>query len=435
MEQRRASILGKHRGRISLSATSSPLGENIACKGVLVAEITVRTRVKRREKTETALPSGKSGALSGNQKTMRRIKIKLEEIADVEHCRAAILRAAKGKHRRKRVQRVLADLDHYAEKLSALILDPQAELQAGEFVPVVEGSRKKERELCKPRFFPEHCLHWAVMLVLIPEFEKRLYVYSCSCVKGRGTHYAKNALNRQLKDKRNSKYCLQIDVRKFYESIDKDILVGILAWTIKDKRVVAICRKIITSYPKDGLPLGYYSSAPFANLYLGEADDFIKRQDGVKHMVRYMDDIVILGGNKRLLHRALNNVRAFLDATRGLALKKNWQVYKLPYQKKKGGRVKERRRYIDFVGFKFYRYKTTIRDTIFLPAMRCVRDVAKAKYTAQRAHRYFSYRGYFKHTDSANITRRYIRKRINQKRLKEIIRNETRNQDTSYVAA
>ena len=366
---------------------------------------------------------------------MKRIKVKLEEIASVEHCKLAILRAAKGKHKRKSVQRVLADLDDYAEHLSAFILDQKTELRAGEFVPVVEGSRKKPRELCKPHFFPEHCLHWAVMLVLIPEFEKRLYVYSCSCVKGRGTHYAKNALNRQLKDKRNSKYCLQIDVRKFYESIDNGILVSILARTIKDKRVVAICRKIITSYPKDGLPLGYYSSAPFANLYLGEADDFIKRQDGVKHMVRYMDDIVILGGNKRLLHRALNNVRAFLDATRGLALKKNWQVYKLPYQKKKGGRAKERRRYIDFVGFKFYRYKTTIRDTIFLPAMRCVRDVAKAKYTAQRAHRYFSYRGYFKHTDSVNITRRYIRKRINQKRLKEIIRNETRNQDTSRSAA
>ena len=360
-------------------------------------------------------------------------------MASVEHCRLAILRAAKGKHKRKSVQRVLADLDDYAEQLSAFILDPKTELRAGEFVPVVEGSRKKPRELCKPHFFPEHCLHWAVMLVLIPELEKRLYVYSCSCVKGRGTHYAKNALNRQLKDKRNSKYCLQIDVRKFYESIDKDILVGILARTIKDKRVVAICRKIITSYPKDGLPLGYYSSAPFANLYLGEADDFIKRQDGVKHMVRYMDDIVMLGGNKRKLHRVRLRISAFLEATRAVKLKRNWQVYKLPYRprevQKQPSAPKERRRFIDFVGFKFYGYKTTIRASIFLPLRRCLRDVARAKYTVQRAHRYFSYRGYIAHTDSANVTKKYIRKRINQKRLKEIIRDETRNQNTSRRAA
>ena len=406
---------------------------------MLVAEITVRTRVKRREKTETALPSGKSGALSGNQKTMRRIKIKLEEIADVEHCRAAILRAAKGKHRRKRVQRVLADLDHYAEKLSALILDPQAELQAGEFVPVVEGSRKKERELCKPRFFPEHCLHWAVMLALIPPLDKRLYVYSCSCVRGRGTHYAKNALNRQIKNRKNAKYCLQVDVKKFYASIDKYLLVKVLERTVKDKRVVAVCRKIVLSYPKCGLPLGYYSSAPFANLYLAETDDFVKCRSGVKHMVRYMDDIVMLGGNKRALHRARGQIEAFLEETRAVTLKHNWQVYKLPYRPRKGQErppaTKERRRFIDFVGFKFYGYKTTIRASIFLPLRRCLRDVARAKYTAQRAHRYFSYRGYFKHTDSVNITRRYIRKRINQKRLKEIIRNETRNQDTSRSAA
>lgn len=370
---------------------------------------------------------------------MKRIKVKLEEIASVEHCKLAILRAAKGKHKRKSVQRVLADLDDYAEHLSAFILDQKTELRAGEFVPVVEGSRKKPRELCKPHFFPEHCLHWAVMLVLIPELEKRLYAYSCSCVKGRGTHYAKNALNRQLKDKRNSKYCLQIDVRKFYESINKDILVGILARTIKDKRVVAICRKIITSYPKCGLPLGYYSSAPFANLYLAETDDFVKCRSGVKHMVRYMDDIVMLGGNKRALHRARGQIEAFLEETRAVTLKHNWQVYKLPYRPRKGQErppaTKERRRFIDFVGFKFYGYKTTIRASIFLPLRRCLRDVAKAKYTAQRAHRYFSYRGYFKHTDSVNITRRYIRKRINQKRLKEIIRNETRNQDTSRSAA
>lgn len=367
---------------------------------------------------------------------MRRIKSRLEEMADVEHCKTAILRAAKGKHKRKSVQRVLTDLDYYAEKLSELILDPKTELRAGEFVLVVEGSRKKPRELCKPHFFPEHCLHWAVMLVLIPELEKRLYVYSCSCVRGRGTHYAKNALNRQLKDKRNAKYCLQVDVKKFYERVDKGILVEVLKRTIKDKRIVAVCCKIIMAYPKSGLPLGYYSSAPFANLYLGELDSYIKERARVKHMVRYMDDIVMLGGNKRELHKILNGIATFLAKTRALALKKNWQVYKLPFRKGECQvRQKERRRYIDFVGFKFYRYKTTIRSSIFLPLRRCLCDVARAKYTAQRAHRYFSYRGYFKHTDSANITRRYIRKRINQKRLKEIIRDETRNQDTSRSAA
>lgn len=383
--------------------------------------------------------SRRNGSAKQQTKTMKRIKVKLEEIADVEHCRTAILRAAKGKHKRKSVQRVLADLDHYAEELSAMILDPKTELQAGEFVPVVEGSRRKERELCKPRYFPEHCLHWAVMLALISPLDKRLYVYSCSCVRGRGTHYAKNVLNRKLKNRKNSKYCLQVDVKKFYASIDKHILVKVLERTFKDKRVVAICRKIIMAYPKSGLPLGYYSSAPFANLYLGEADDFIKRQDGVKHMVRYMDDIVMLGGNKRKLHRVRLRISAFLEATRSVKLKRDWQVYKLPYRprkvQKQPSAPKERCRFVDFVGFKFYGYKTTIRASIFLPLRRCLRDVARAKYTVQRAHRYFSYRGYIAHTDSANVTKKYIRKRINQKRLKEIIRDETRNQDTSRSAA
>ncbi len=181
---------------------------------------------------------------------MKRSKIKLEEITDVENCKRAIIHASKRKRRRSNVRHILANIDEYAEKLRAFLMDEKAEFSEGIYEIINEGTNKKRRELCKPIFFPDQCAHWAIMQIVFPVLEKSFDRYTCASIRGRGTHYAKRAVERFLKDTKNTKYCLQIDVKSFYASIDKGILTELLRRKIKDPRIVGLLAKVITAYKK-----------------------------------------------------------------------------------------------------------------------------------------------------------------------------------------
>lgn len=367
---------------------------------------------------------------------MKRCKARLEDI-DEEFCRYAIKKAGEHKKHRYSVRRVVNNLDKYAPLLMKILHNPDMYLRDGKYRKINEGTRKKDREICMPSFFPEQCVHWAVMILIKPWLRKRMYIYSCACLEGRGVHYAQKAVNRYCRNMRESKYCLQLDIRKFYQNIDKDILIGSLYQEIKDKRLVAVLKRIIYSYGRSGMPLGFYTSAHLANFYLAQLDRYIKETLHIKRYVRYADDIPLLAANKRKLHKLHKKIEEVLLSTRNVMLKSNWQVYKMPYRKKKDKpkyeerklkKFKERRRPLDFLGFKFYRYKSTVRKRNFLSIRRNFLAIQKGKYTLKNARRFYSYKGMRQHTDSANLTKEYINRKINIIELKEIIRNESRKQ-------
>lgn len=360
---------------------------------------------------------------------MNRAKVSLEQVADIENCKRAILNASRKKRKRQDVARYIEHLDEAAKELSDFILDPNAEFHDGKRGTTPDGALGKKRDLCKPRFFPDHCAHWAVMQIVGEILMKSYYEYSCASIKGRGTHYAKRAVERILKDERGTKYCLQVDVKGFYASIDKDRLIKMLDCKFKDKRIVSVLAKIIYSYSGKGIPIGFYTSAPLANYYLTASDRYVKETLRIKYLVRYMDDMVMYSGNKRQLHKCRAAMSEFLAERLGLQLKHNWQVYKMPYLKDKTERPKRSRehRATDFVGFKFYRYKTTIRKSIFLRLLRNVRKLQKGNYTAKNCQAFMSYNGYLTHTHSEGVRRKYINGKIKINKVKEIIRNESRN--------
>lgn len=359
---------------------------------------------------------------------MNRSKVTLEQVGEIENCKRAILNASRKKRKRKDVVWYIENLDEAAKELSDFILDPNAEYHDGERGVTYEGTKGKKRDLSKPLFFPDHCAHWAFMQIVGEVLMKSYYEYSCASIKGRGTHFAKRAVERMLKDEKGTKYCLQVDVKSFYASIDKDRLVGMLERKFKDKRIVSALAKIIYSYTESGIPIGFYTSAPLANFYLTGSDRYVKETLQVKHLVRYMDDMVMYSGNKRQLHECRRKMTTFLADKLGLRLKHNWQVYKMPYLKDKKERPKRSRehRATDFVGFKFFRYKTTIRKTIFLRLLRNIRSLQKGNYTPKNCQAFMSYNGYLKHTDSESVRRNYINGKINLSKIKEIIRNESR---------
>ena len=118
-----------------------------------------------------------------------------------------------------------------------------------------------------------------------------------SCIKNRGIHKLVNNLKKVLKsDPEGTKYCLKLDIKKFYPSINHDILKEIIRYKIKDEELLQVLDEIIDS--AEGVPIGNYLSQFFANLYLAYFDHWIKEVLKVKYYFRYCDDITILGSNK-----------------------------------------------------------------------------------------------------------------------------------------
>lgn len=165
----------------------------------------------------------------------------------------------------------------------------------------------KEREIYRLPYYPDRIVHHALMNVLegiwVPIFIKNTF----SCIKGRGIHAAAKAVKKDLKeDPEGTRYCLKMDITKFYPSIDHTILKRIIRRKIKDNKVLHLLDSIIDS--AEGVPIGNYLSQFFANLYLAYFDHWIYEELGVKYYYRYADDIVILHHNKEFLHDLLDKI-------------------------------------------------------------------------------------------------------------------------------
>ena len=240
-----------------------------------------------------------------------------------------------------------------------------------------------------------------------------MYQYSCGSIPGRGPLYASDILQSKMKkDPKNTKYCLKVDIKHYYENIDHTLLKDKFRRIIKDADVLWLIDTIIDSYPK-GLPIGTYTSQWFSNFFLQDVDHYLKEELGVSYMVRYMDDIVILGGNKRKLHKIREDLNAFL-ANKKLELKKNWQVFRIA---SKDGNYKGRA--VDFAGYKLYKDCRTIRRRIFKRLRRNILRISK-KITLKRARTFMSYYGFVKHSDSARIIEKYF-SLVNIKKIRECI--------------
>ena len=124
-----------------------------------------------------------------------------------------------------------------------------------------------------------------------------------------------------------------------------------------------------------GIPLGFYISQWLANYLLEPLDRLITEVLGLPKLQRYMDDIVIFASSKKVLQRAIVEIRKMLGQRFRLKLKHNYQVCKFYYEKgkRKIGRA------LDFMGFIFYRNKTLIRKNIMLSATRLAKKMERSK--------------------------------------------------------
>lgn len=347
---------------------------------------------------------------------MKRAGHLFESICNIENIQLAINNASKGKRDRKAVQQVLQNRDEAARRIREMLISMSFQTKPYREFTIKDGAHKKERTIYCPAFYPDQIIHWALMQIIQPIIMKGMYEFNCGSIPGRGMHYGKRYIERWLRrDRKHTKYCLKLDIKKYYPHIDLDVLKGQFRRRIKDESALWLIDCIIDSH-NEGLPIGNYTSQWWANFYLQDLDHYIKEVLHIKYYMRYMDDMVLLGNNKKELHKARKLIAEFI-APMGLTLKENWQVFRVD------------KRDIDFLGFRFYRNRTTLRRRNALRIRRRFkRAYKKGKITVKDARALLSYLGWITHSNSHNYYMKYIKPYVNIKKLKEVVSNESRKQ-------
>lgn len=319
---------------------------------------------------------------------MRRIGHLYEKVYQTENLYLALYNASKGKRDRWYVQHILKNSTRYIQELQELLQQGTYTLSPNRHKTIKDGASQKERDITIPQFYPDQIIHWALIQVLQPYFMSWIYKYNCGSVPGRGGLGAKRYVDKVHK-MYNPKYTLKLDIKKFFPSVNHEKLISLFHRRFKDSRLLTLIEKIIIN-GGDGLPIGYYTSQWFSNFYLCEVDRYIKETLKVKYYVRYVDDIVMWGDNKRKLRRAFEALQLFLNSEYKLSIKGNWQLWKTFS------------RPLDFVGYRFYQNYTHLRKKIFYRLIRAVRHINSHGLIISRARHINSLIGWVKRINFKN---------------------------------
>lgn len=364
-------------------------------------------------------------------------------------------KAARGKTEREDVAKIL-NPDVLGKHISFLIEQLENTAPEGVDVPhpekawhpvkhqkqrINEQTSKKERDIEKPRYNYEQVVHHLVIGACSDIMMQGMYYLVCGSVPDRGAHYGKKYIEKWLQtDKKNCKYVLKMDIRHFFESVDHNVLKGWLVSKIRDRRMLHLLFMIIDgagnpatdgageTVNECGLPLGYYTSQWFSNFMLQPLDHYIKEELHALYYVRYMDDMVIFGKNKKELHRMQQAIEKYLNERFKLLMKYNHQVFRFDYTERKTGERKGRP--LDFMGFQFYYDKTILRESIMLSTTRKVNRISKKdRITWYDASVMLSYMGYIDHTDTYDMYLQRIKPHVNVKKLKKMVSKHSKRKE------
>lgn len=324
---------------------------------------------------------------------MKRINHLYDQIISPENLGLADARARKGKLKSRGVMRHDLNRENNLVILhQSLVLGTYKTSPYDVFKMVTDNN--KEREIFRLPYYPDRIMHHAILNVLEPIWVSMYTADTYSCIKGRGIHGAFFKLKRALlSDPEGTRYCLKLDIRKFYPSIDHDILKLIIRKKIKDNRLLKLLDEIIGSAP--GVPIGNYLSQYMANLYLTYFDHWLKEDQKVAYYYRYCDDMVILHDDKNYLHALCDRIRDYLLTNLNLTLRSNYQVFPIES------------RGLDFLGYRFYHTHILLRKSL---KKRFAKKVIRMKVRNAESLRTLqsAYWGWAKHCNSKNLLKKLV---------------------------
>lgn len=287
---------------------------------------------------------------------MKRFNNLWNDICTTENLLCAHHCAQEDKKYYKEVKMVNRDPDHYIEEIRQSLVNKTYKITAEDYEVSEIRDKGKIRELWKLSYYPHRIIQWAIMLKIERIFMSTFCDHTCASIKDKGGSHAYKLMRKFMKDKENSKYCLKLDVSKFYPNINHAVLKQLLRKKFKDADLLELLDMIIDSYPGEiGLPIGSYLSQFLANYYLSYFDHWLKEELRVKRIIRYMDDIVVFGPNKEYLRWVLDNINQYLTGRLHLKIKDNWQIFPTNI------------RGVDFIGYRFF------HDYVLLRKSTCIK--------------------------------------------------------------
>lgn len=168
----------------------------------------------------------------------------------------------------------------------------------------------KERDIYILPFTPDRIIQHAVINILKPIFTSLFIENTFSCIDNRGQIKASLKCSEYV---RKYKYCLKCDIKKFYPSINHDILSQKLHRIIKDKKFMRIIDNIIYSFPgENNCPIGSFTSQWFGNFYLSFLDNFVLHTLRCGAYERYCDDFMLFSNDKSFLNECRDKISDFL---------------------------------------------------------------------------------------------------------------------------
>lgn len=324
---------------------------------------------------------------------MKRYGNLYEQIYDKDNLRLAHKNARKGKTHYKEVVMVDSDVELYIDNIYTMLKDETYKISKYKTFNKID--KGKNREIFVLPYYPDRIIQWAIIQIVEPIWESTLIINTYSSLKNRGIHFGLKRLQKDLKNKDETKYCLKIDIKKFYPSIKHTLLKKILQMKIKDKKLLNLLDEIIDS--TKGVPIGNYLSQYFGNLYLSIFDHWIKENKRMKYYHRYCDDVIILSNSKSTLQKLLIDIKTFLNVKLSLTLKQNYQVFPTTI------------RGIDFLGYRCFGKYTLLRKRIVKSMKKkLIKMIKFAELTKHDLNVISSYNGWIKWCDGFRLNVKYI---------------------------
>jgi RNA-directed DNA polymerase len=242
----------------------------------------------------------------------------------------------------------------------------------------------------------DRLLHHALYRKLYPFFDKSFIAHSYSCRLGKGTHSAIRVFRgfvakTSLNDTKTI-WVLKCDVKKFFASVDHNVLFKILEKRIPDKDVLRLIKTVVGSFhnvaPGKGLPLGNLTSQLLVNIYMNELDQFVKHRLKARQFIRYADDFVIFSRDRKWLESILSDIRKFMKDKLQLSLHPN----KISISTIASG--------VDFLGWVHFSDHRVLRTTT---KRRMFQQLQERKGSQEEKATFKSYRGLLGHGNARKL--------------------------------
>ena len=195
----------------------------------------------------------------------------------------------------------------------------------------------------------DRVIQQAIAQILSPIYEKQFSENSYGFRPRRNAHQALNKCRSYITE--GYKYAVDMDLEKFFDTVNHSKLIEVLSRTVKDGRVISLIHKYLNAgvvvrnkfeETEMGVPAGGPLSPMLSNVILNELDKELEKRG--HRFVRYADDMVIFCKSKRSAERTLANIVPYIENK--LFLKVNREKTTTAYVSK-----------IKFLGYSFYVYK------------------------------------------------------------------------------